>query len=190
MSFSISRAFFELFTPFLILINTFFVVYFQEKKSKSFYFYCNIVAFFGWLVEWVGVETQQLFGSYHYGETLGWKPYGVPVVMAFNWLFITLMIGNFTNRFKLNWFLKSLIGASLLTLLDFLIEPVAIKHDYWQWQRNIVPLQNYFIWMVVSWGFLVLFFRLPFSKKNVFNDSLLITQVLFFLAHNILYILH
>ena len=36
----------------------------------------------------------------------------------------------------------------LMTSLDLLIEPVAIKLGFWFWKNDIIPLQNYAMWFV------------------------------------------
>ena len=34
--------------------------------------------------------------------------------------------------------------------LDFLIEPIAVKYDFWNWSQNEVPKQNYLMWFILS----------------------------------------
>ena len=43
-----------------------------------------------------------------------------------------------------------LLPPVLMTSLDLLIEPVAIKLGFWFWKNDIIPLQNYAMWFVTS----------------------------------------
>jgi len=53
-------------------------------------------------------------------------------------------VGVTTIRLKIkNTLARILVGAINLVLLDLLIEPLAIRFDYWQWQANSVPFFNY-----------------------------------------------
>jgi putative membrane protein len=43
-----------------------------------------------------------------------------------------------------------LIPPVLMTLLDYIVEPVAIKLGFWTWENDIIPLQNYAMWFITS----------------------------------------
>ncbi|MBL7882669.1 MAG: carotenoid biosynthesis protein, partial [Bacteroidia bacterium] len=77
------------------------------------------------------------------------------------------------------------LGASVLTFLDFFIEPIAIKYDYWTWQATEVPTQNYIAWFIASFLFLLFFYILKFNKNNKIALLLYITQLLFFVFLNL-----
>ena len=53
-------------------------------------------------VEWVGVHYEFLFGSYYYGENLGWKTDGVPLLIGANWKILTLITGCLATHFFKN----------------------------------------------------------------------------------------
>jgi putative membrane protein len=38
----------------------------------------------------------------------------------------------------------------LMTSLDLLAEPVTMKLGFWSWNNNIIPLQNYEMWLLTS----------------------------------------
>jgi putative membrane protein len=43
------------------------------------------------------------------------------------------------------------VAASLLMVaLDLCIEPVAIALDFWTWQSDSVPIQNYLAWFITA----------------------------------------
>jgi putative membrane protein len=76
-----------------------------------------------------------------------------------------------------------IIDASLLAVFfDWIIEPVAGKLGFWQWENGNIPFYNYVCWLIISAFLLALFQRLPFNKRNIFAVHLLIIQLLFFLV--------
>jgi putative membrane protein len=73
-----------------------------------------------------------------------------------------------------------------MTSLDFLIEPIAIKLDFWQWQNNTVPLQNYLAWFILSFILFYIFRLTNGIIENRFSKIILIIQFVFFGMLNIL----
>lgn len=86
---------------------------------------------------------------------------------------------------KTNKYIKSLLGAGLLVGLDLLLEPVAMKYDFWIWSNETIPLQNYVAWFVAAFFMLLLFYNLNFSKNNRLALLLYIVQFVFFSILNI-----
>jgi putative membrane protein len=78
--------------------------------------------------------------------------------------------------------LRVLSGAALLVILDFLIEPVAMRLDYWHWDGNEVPLQNYLCWFITAAALLLVFELFKFKKQSMVAPSILICQFIFFAA--------
>ena len=76
-----------------------------------------------------------------------------------------------------------------MTLLDILIEPVAIRLDFWSWTEGIIPLQNYVAWYVISALLFVAFFSFRFKKNNIIAPLLLILQFLFFGLNSLLHLI-
>jgi bisanhydrobacterioruberin hydratase len=139
------------------------------------------------LLEVVGVETGLIFGGYSYGDTLGLKLIGVPVIIGLNWVMVVL--GAVTLMEKVTgvlWY-KVLGTAVITTLFDFVMEPVAMKLDYWMWDGGTIPLQNYIAWAVISAGGAVLYHRMELSNREHYQVwVILIVQFLFFLGLRIL----
>ena len=108
-------------------------------------------AFTFWM-EAVGVATGAVFGEYTYGPTLGWAWRGVPLIIAFNWVMVVngamslatrivpVMAGGWRKP------LLVLLTAGGATLFDYIMEPVAIRLNYWTWTQGVIPLQNYAAW--------------------------------------------
>ena len=108
-------------------------------------------------------------------------------MIAVNWSILVVGVGSARSYLHLkNNFLAAALGASVLTILDLLIEPIAIKFDYWQWNNIAVPLQNYLAWWILAFLFVLIFRRLHFNKQNIVGVFLLAIQFLFFILLNLL----
>lgn len=136
----------------------------------------------GFVVELIGTQTGYLFGNYHYGKTLGYKLFGVPLIIGINWMVQIYIAGNILEQFKLNPVIKGILASLLLVILDFFIEPAAIKFDYWQWQNNQIPATNYISWFIISFLFLSLFFKIGYRHYNPVSGVLYIVQLMMFMA--------
>ncbi|MGD9781577.1 MAG: carotenoid biosynthesis protein [Kiritimatiellia bacterium] len=111
---------------------------------------------FTFAAEAVGVATGAVFGEYAYGPTLGWKALDVPVVIAFNWVLavngavclaehaVPLRPGRWRRPALV------LLAGGIAAAFDFLMEPVAIRLDYWHWAGGAIPLQNYAAWFLLA----------------------------------------
>jgi len=185
-------------TPLTLTIMAVLLIVTQQPKNKWFYVFLGLALATGIAAELTGVHTGWLFGQYSYGKVLGAKIWGVPWLIGINWFTIVYCAGNIVYLFE-EWMQKKLTGeirysstlqviafamdaALLATLFDWVLEPVAIKLGFWQWQNNTVPLYNYLCWFGVSLALLVVFRKLPFSKHNQFAVHLFIIQLLFFLV--------
>ena len=102
----------------------------------------------GMTVEIIGVNTGWLFGSYEYGSELGPKLAGVPFVLGLNWFCIVLASTSVVQYFLYDspkWFIAILSGI-LCVLFDYVLEPVAIRFDFWHWAGGDIPIFNYICW--------------------------------------------
>lgn len=136
----------------------------------------------GWGVEYIGVHGEWLFGEYAYGDTLGPKWRGIPLVLAVNWILVVYSVCATVAARVPSWptVAKVVTAAVLLVALDVLIEPVAIALDFWTWRSGHPPLQNYAGWLGVSLVQATLFFALlPFSENRL-APLVLLLQVIFF----------
>jgi len=91
-----------------------------------------------------------IYGSYTYGENLGLKILGVPLVICLNWCLLTIVSADIAKFIAPNKVTRILIGALLMTILDVIIEISAPRFDFWVFKDGIVPLKNYFGWFLVA----------------------------------------
>jgi putative membrane protein len=176
----------------LLLIN-------QQKINKQFFFFLATAFITGMAVEIIGVNTQLLFGNYQYSSVLGKKIAGVPFLIGINWFVIVfcscIAVQYFHEWVKAMAIAKGvLIKAStqtfsfvidvalLTTFFDVIIEPVAIKLNFWNWHNHSIPLYNYCCWFVISSLLALLFKHIRIITHNYFAVHLFIIQLLFFVA--------
>jgi putative membrane protein len=180
------KNFFLPLTPFNLLL-TLFVFY---KVNKDFSIRLRnlswLIFFIGFSVEAIGVQTGMLFGSYSYGYVFGFKIFETPLIIGVNWLFLSLSTHGIVQYFTSKWFWLVLVPPLLMTGLDFLVEPVAMKLGFWSWEDGIIPLQNYIMWFVTSILIhgLIYLFRIKINAKISF--VIFIAQLIFFGFLNII----
>lgn len=180
------------------------LIWVQEEKNKWFYLFMLLCLVVGFLVEVIGVNTGLLFGNYSYGNVLGVKWFNVPLLIGVQWfvtifccatitqqvqqfiekrvLYDTGVVANFNNYKSFQFISLVIDGALLAMLFDYILEPVAIKLNYWNWQNLKIPNYNYLCWFLISAVLLFVYKLMPFKKTNQFALHLFIVQVLFFIA--------
>jgi len=186
-------------TPINLLLMAALLGYTQVEKNIYFLYFFIVCFTAGMIAEAVGVNTGYLFGDYEYGDMLGKKIYGVPLLIGINWFVIIFCAGTIVNMLD-EWIYKKLgtevspsaaakafafiTDAALLTVFfDWLMEPVAVKLGFWQWMpEGEIPLYNFTCWFIISALLLTVFRVMKFNKHNQFAVHLFIIQSLFFLA--------
>ncbi|MEM9918788.1 MAG: carotenoid biosynthesis protein [Bacteroidota bacterium] len=173
---------FLLLTPLNLLISLGIVLYFHPRWSIATVLLLIACYTIGFLAEVYGVQTGQLFGDYGYGPVLGWQVQETPLMIGVNWVMLVYCVGTSVNQFmpRALWGLKVLMGAILMVSLDVLIEPVAMHYDFWSWEGNIIPMQNYIGWFLVSLIQFACFFWIESQTKNKVAFVLLLLQFAFF----------
>jgi bisanhydrobacterioruberin hydratase len=186
--FTTAKPWFVSMTP-LTLLLMFGLYNWTEGIDKKWLIFSAIGFITGIVVEIIGVKTGLLFGSYAYGDVMGVKILGVPLLMGIQWL-ITIVCSAHLVYYvmsKVNWtfgpFRFAILGALVTTFFDYLIEPAAIDFGYWSWANNIIPLYNYVCWYVISFILFYCYDRFFKPEKiNYFSVVLIITQMIFFLV--------
>ncbi len=181
----LSPRLFSSLTPINLIMAACFLFYFQEDKNKDFIRFFILVFAAGFAIELLGVETGKIFGTYHYGEALGFKIKETPVLIGLNWVVLTYCSGMIAQNFSKSYFIQSLLGALLMVIFDYSIELYASRADYWYWQNDQIPLQNFIAWFVFSFFFNLLFTLFRFKKDNPLALFLFLIQFLFFIILNL-----
>lgn len=159
-----------------------FVLLLIARKNHSLKLYVVLLSCFvaGMLFEWIGVHTGYLFGNYHYGNVLGKQIGEVPWVIGLNWCSLVICSCSVASYVAVKPWIQAVIASALMVFLDLLIEPVAVKLDYWVWNGGEIPLYNYFCWFFLSLPLTFLFLKKKLGEQNRVAVGLYVIFVLFF----------
>lgn len=182
LQFSSNPDFYISLTPLNLVLTSVLLFSFHRKWSKKFILFMVVVALTGFVAEVVGVHTGLLFGSYEYGAALGFKVWQVPVIIGLNWLMLIYATGQIASYAGGSIWIKALVGAQLMVLLDLFLEPVAIRFDFWQWAGNIVPYSNYLGWFGLSFLLQYYYHRISKKKQNPMSVYVYAVQLFFFVC--------
>ena len=189
-----TQPYFKLASPLNLWVSLILLISFHQDFNKKFIFTAIFIFLTGFFVEVAGVHTGMIFGKYRYGQTLGTQLFEVPLVIGANWLLLVYcssisvktVFANIRHKsFFTSIFIQSIIASLLMVGLDYLIEPVAISLDFWHWQSDEIPIQNFQAWFLISVILNYLFLNTKFSKENPLAISLLFLQFLFFISISI-----
>ena len=181
-----SRNLFQWLTPFNLLATAAILLHFEKHKTRGYFAFIITAFVLGYGVEVLGVSTGWPFGEYSYGKTLGIKVFNVPLAIGLNWVVLIYCSNQLARKLFENRWLRILSGATIMTLLDLIIEPVAIKYDFWSWQEVTVPVTNYIGWFIVAAVLHFIFQTLVKDSNNSLAIRLLYVQGCFFALLNII----
>lgn len=154
----------------------------RPLPSTRIWIWLTLCYLVGWSAEYIGVHYKWLFGEYTYGDVLGPKLWAIPLIIGVNWILVVYGVCTTLNMFfsTLNRAVKLLVAAAILVALDYLIEPVAIKLDFWTWAVGDPPTQNFIGWLGVGLLQAGLFYLIVPYTENRLAPVLLLLQILFF----------
>ena len=183
----IDKNLFASLTPLNLFISTTLLFVNQTNATKMKFFIVFAIFFVGMIAEILGVQYGLIFGNYEYGNNLGLKLLGVPILIGFNWVVLTVICGSISSKiFKKSKVLSIIFGITLMLLIDITLEPIAPVLDYWEFSGSKAPLQNYIGWGITSLITQTLYQYFYKTKEFIFSINLFIAQFLFFLGFNFL----
>lgn len=175
-------------TPVTLVLTGFIVVFYSYKTSTNIFLLWAILTYIiTFILEVVGVKTGFIFGEYNYGSTLGIKLLDVPLIIGFNWLLVILGSISIARLITDSIFLSSLIAAFIALVFDLILEPIAIKLDYWTWADGIIPLQNYVAWFSIALFSALAFGYFKVTVRSKISLHYILVQFLFFMILLIFY---
>lgn len=180
-----TQTIFKNLVPLNILLSVLILLFFHKPWTWRSVLILSLIFLLGFFIEYIGVNTGKIFGDYSYGSSLGWKLFNTPLVIGLNWLLLAYIASVAIERIGINSPWKELIAAFLMTVIDRLIEPVANNYDFWHWQNEMIPLQNYMAWFCISLGLQALLSVGKAIQNNPVAIPLLIIQILFFISLNV-----
>ena len=183
----IDKNLFASLTPLNLFISTTLLFVNQTNATRMKFFIVFTIFFVGMIAEILGVQYGLIFGNYEYGNNLGLKLLGVPILIGFNWVVLTVICGSISSKiFKKSKVLSIILGITLMLLIDITLEPIAPVLDYWEFSGSKAPLQNYIGWGITSLITQTLYQYFYKTKEFIFSINLFIAQFLFFLGFNFL----
>ncbi len=154
-------------SPYNLLLTAF--VLFYKRLFRWEWLPLGIVFSLGLGVEMLGVNTGFPFGEYEYSSIFGPRIINTPLLIGLLWaLLMYSFFQVLKGRVKNGFVLALLIGLGM-TVLDFLIEPVAIALNFWSWKDGHPPVVNFTSWFVIS--FLLTFVLSYFQGKNTDREE-------------------
>jgi putative membrane protein len=178
-SYFLSLSFFNLLLSFSILLLG------RNSQNGQFILFLILCYLTGMSVELIGTKTGMLFGNYTYGSNLGTKISGVPLVIGVNWGILVVTAASIVNHLKTSLLVKVVASALLMTLLDVLMEPVAVESDFWNWTDGNIPFYNFVCWFLISLPLQGIYFKFKLVESNKVFDALFIILTVFFALLNI-----
>lgn len=140
----------------------------------------------GFFVEVVGVNTGFPFGEYVYEHVLGWQWLNTPLIIGINWFILLYGSVAIARRFGLSDVTTALVAGGLMVFLDYFIEPIAIKYDFWEWALTHPPLENYVAWFVVASALAFMWQQVRWQLNTRVAIAVYATQLVFFGILNLL----
>ncbi len=148
-----------------------------------------VIAFtVGMLMEILGISTGDIFGVYEYGNNLGIKILGVPIMIGVYWAVLVIVTSHMAQSIFKNIYTASVFGALLMVSLDFLMEQMASNFDFWHFENGLAGIHNYISWFLISLFLQVLAYHFLPKYKGAFCKHLYFNQVAFFSISYLLYL--
>lgn len=169
--------------PFSLLLSfTILLLFHAEIWDVKTIIVFLIIFIVGFFIEVAGVNTGVIFGQYKYGETLGLQVFNTPLIIGMNWLLLTYSSASVIRLLNVGNFLKIFLPSIFMLSYDLVLEQVAPDLGMWSWENEVIPLQNYFAWFVISLFFQFLFYRFKVNTTNKIAPFIFLIQFLFFLS--------
>lgn len=172
-------------TPFTLLISAAITIYPEVRNRNKFILWFFLSYLITFTIEVIGVKSKLVFGDYYYSKVLGVSLLDVPLIIGINWVIVVLGAISVASKTFKNKVFAVIASGIIATLFDFLLEPVAIKLDYWSWSNNTIPLQNYLAWFIIASVISASFLIAKVSIKGKLTETYLYVQMIFFLILNL-----
>ena len=150
---------------------------FNSLKVALFALLCFSV---GYIAEWLGVNHGLIFGDYLYGENLGTKVGGVPLLIGVNWVLLVMSTATIASRWISSKWIRAAVGAGLMVGLDLFMEKVAPPFDFWSFEGGTAPLSNYIGWFAVALILQMVFQLMKIQGSHRMSLHFFLSQILFF----------
>ncbi|MAD97339.1 MAG: carotene biosynthesis protein [Flavobacteriaceae bacterium] len=169
-------------TPLNLFLYIAFIAFHVDKINWNFLIAFLIPFTFGFVTEYLGVNFGLIFGSYEYGENLGYKVQGVPLMICVNWAVLVITSADISEIISKNKYIRAAIVGFLMMTLDIIIEVSAPRFDFWEFENEAVPLQNYVAWFIISFFAYLVFDRFPIRTNKTISYHIFAAITIFFIT--------
>lgn len=178
-----THSLFSSLTPFALLLSAGFLIWFHKPgfNAKTFYIF-SLIFVISFFAEMAGVKTGLLFGDYTYGNGLGVKIMGTPLIIGLNWLMLVYCTKVISDRLSPNRFIRLFSAPLMMVGYDLILEQAAPGLDMWYWAEGTVPIQNYLAWFLLAFLFHLLLRKADLDFKNPLALPVFFIQFLFFVT--------
>jgi putative membrane protein len=166
----------------LIIQNGILIAFLPIKSFKSISIYF-LLALLGMGVEILGVNSGFPFGTYLYGENLGFKLFGVPILIGLNWALLVFVTASMIpKRWNGSKIVNAIIGATLMLVLDYFMEFSAPALDFWEFTPINPPLSNYVSWFIAAFIMHAILQFKGIKANRIVSSQIYLAQLLFFIS--------
>ena len=172
-------------SPYSLLLTFFMVISINTNINFKNFSYLFLIMTLSMMAEIMGVNYDVFFGSYYYGDNLGTKVFGVPIIIGLNWVFLTVSCGNISYYFfKNNLIYSVFFGSFLMLLFDISIEPLSDRLNFWFFNDENLYF-NYITWFILGLVNQYIYFKFNSRKNIIFSFNTYFSILLFFIILNI-----
>ena len=170
-------------TPWVLLVfGVLIIITVNPRPRARALCWISATYLFTFIMEILGVSTGMVFGEYLYGESLGFQLFQVPVVIGFNWTIIVFALSAEVFRLVQSPLAGGLLAGLGAVIFDWIMEPAAISLDYWHWNTDSIPPQNYLAWFGIAALCAWVYGRLGIRTRSRLGILYVLIQLLFFIA--------
>jgi putative membrane protein len=174
-----TQTLFTLLTSFSLILTFGAVLAFQKNWSWKLGIAFMVVFTLTLVIEIIGVNTGVLFGSYVYGDALGVKVFGTPLLIGLNWLILVYCTAAIVNYFFTGRSIRIFLGSVMMVGYDVVLEYVAPVMNMWSWDGRYPGLRNFVMWFMIAMVLHILFQVLDLRIDNKPARYLFVIQLLF-----------
>ena len=167
-------------TPLNLLVTFGVLTWSQSNQRRQYILMAMFVIISSFFLEMVGVNTGYPFGEYSYGDPLGVKWKGTPLLIGINWWVVTFGAALLVRRVSNSAIVNALVAALVVVAFDYIMEPVAIRLGFWTWEMGDPPLENYLTWGAAIFIYSLLIYRYLNTTINKIASYVFIIQAVFF----------
>lgn len=168
------------------LLFSYLLIFLSQAKGRSEFIKLFIPVFLlGYFIEVLGVKTGFPFGTYVYGDALGVKLLDVPLIIGVNWFMLVMGAGYIVkSQFHSIW-VRVIVAATIMVMVDYPIEQMASTLDYWSWEGDYIPVQNFVGWFAIALIMQWMFQKIMAKTENKLAPWYIVVVAVFFVMLNV-----